>query len=131
VPNVIALLSNNAQQMANSFTTFSGTLYYCRHLSNTKSVLHLCYLCSRKKTDVTCCSSSSYPSQSIIFMSDVCIENYSYTSRQPGSTSGLRLALFVDQANYLHAYSASTGFRVSKLYFTSNLRREGLPHHPT
>ena len=42
-------------------------------------------------------------------------ESFNYTSRLPGSTSGLRLALFVDQANYLHAYSASTGFRVSKI----------------
>ena len=41
-------------------------------------------------------------------------ENFNYTTRQPGSTSGLQLGLHVNQDNYMIASSASTGFRVSK-----------------
>jgi len=36
-----------------------------------------------------------------------------YTSRQPGSTSGLLLMLHVAQYDYLIASSSSAGFRVS------------------
>ena len=48
------------------------------------------------------------------------IERFNYTSRQPGSTSGLQVALFADKANYLHANSASTGFRVSNILYFQN-----------
>jgi len=37
----------------------------------------------------------------------------SYTSRQPGTTGGLMLALYTDQQDYLYANSPAAGFRVS------------------
>jgi len=46
-------------------------------------------------------------------------ENFNYTIRQPGSKTGLRLALRVDKNSYTYANSASTGFRVSRILFIS------------
>jgi len=45
-----------------------------------------------------------------------------YTSRQPGSTSGLVLALNVNQQDYFYANSPAAGFRVRRmrLSFQSN-----------
>ena len=55
-----------------------------------------------------------YGVQAVNLLSDVRhTGNFSYTSRQPGSTSGLQLALHVDRDNYMYASSPSTGFRVS------------------
>jgi len=42
-------------------------------------------------------------------------ERFNYTSRQPGSTSGLQLSLHVDQDDYMYAVSASVGFRVRNI----------------
>jgi len=36
-----------------------------------------------------------------------------YTSREPGSTSGMLVGLYVNQDDYLYANSPSAGFRVS------------------
>jgi len=38
-----------------------------------------------------------------------------YTSRQPGSISGLVLGLYVNQHDYLYTNSPSAGFRVSSI----------------
>jgi len=38
-----------------------------------------------------------------------------YTSRQPGSTSGLRLGLYINEHDYFYANSPSAGFRVSSI----------------
>jgi len=38
--------------------------------------------------------------------------NMNLSSRQPGPVNGLRLYLWVDQANYLYSMSSSAGFRV-------------------
>ena len=41
------------------------------------------------------------------------------SSRQPGPTNGLRLYLYVDQANYLYTMSSSAGFRVWNYFLPS------------
>ena len=50
-------------------------------------------------------------------------EHLNYTSRLPGSTSGLQLGLNVDQHSYMYASSASTGFRVSKFILISREKK--------
>jgi len=53
-----------------------------------------------------------------VLMMLLIVAGLNYTSVQPGSTSGLRVVLHVNQSDYLYAASSSAGFRV----YTENLQ---------
>jgi len=88
-----------ANDTADNFTAVTRLLLFDSKVNQTR--------CCYWLWDIYMCSVEYYVAR--------CSGGMNYTSRQPGSTSGLRLGLYINEHDYFYANSPSAGFRVSSI----------------